>query len=200
MISGPHSIGKTTTAKLLAEELGYTNVHSVAAQVAGNYGYDIDKCEPNDIIRHQERILEAFQYVYEATKEAKVVHDRSPLDFYAYTVMQLRNSKGKHNDFIGTYREQCIKTINENCDLLVIPVVDWNEPYEHKDGRPVWTKEQAKYREEYHKIVKSVASMTSESIREIFVPIEHQYKDRVWYIINTIEALTEKKLNLSKLS
>jgi hypothetical protein len=190
MIAGPHAIGKTTTAKKLAEiypDLFY--VPSFAQRVARDMGYDLNKSpSPREVLAYQERVLMTFQMSYEATFEMSTLYDRSPLDFAVYTCLQLRDcDEHEIQDALNKYIHECIESTKAYCDCLIIPQADLTAEYESKDNRPEFSDEQVSYREDYAALLEEYTSKVSHFTKIIRVPVSEQYDDRIAYIMSQLE-------------
>lgn len=84
---GAHRSGKTSTAKLIAEQLGIEFIDS-SFNVARQFGF-----EPNNFMSLEDRLAMQMQVlthhcetISKATRPA--ITDRTPLDFYAYTLAE----------------------------------------------------------------------------------------------------------------
>jgi hypothetical protein len=183
MISGPHAIGKSHTAKSLAYELGYASIGSTAGFVAEKMHYKFGEALPLEIAEYQGQVAKAFEFVMEATKECDTVFDRSPLDFATYLTMEL----GKTPDFdtvIKSYQEYCVELTKKYCDVLILPMADYSESYDIKAGRPAFNMEQVNYRQSYADLLEYfVEQLPKDNIKVITVPIDKQYGQRVNYLL-----------------
>lgn len=190
MISGPHAIGKTTTAEELANKLGYLFIGSVASIVAKKLKFDIDKnFNPIDISKYQYEILNGLQFVYDATKYVDTIADRSPLDSAVYLTLALEGETDFYN-VVGEYRQTCLDMINQTCNVLILPEADLEGSYEEKFGRPKFTEHQKEYRKRYQQELDSLVKQISPDIRVIRVPIEKQFSDRTSFILNELERVS----------
>lgn len=187
MISGPHAIGKSTTAENLAAKLeGYTYSPSMAGKIANELKYDLnDGPTPEQVLAYQKVLLESYKTHYALTREVKNVYDRSPLDFAAYTVMEIAINR-EYDEEVTKYLENCIKATDKYCDYLIIPFADLKGPYEDKDKRPKFTEKQIEYRSNYMEVVFSLIKFLKNT-KVIFVPIDKQFDERVEYIYNKLE-------------
>lgn len=190
MIAGTHAIGKSTTAKKLAEK--YPNlffIPSFAGRVAKDMGYDLNKSpSPKEILAYQRKLLVTFQMSYEATFEMDTLYDRSPLDFAVYTCLALRDVPGLEaelEDYIG----ECIQTTKAYCTHLIIPEADLTAKYESKDNRPDFSEEQVTYREDYMALLFEYAKEVQHFATIIQVPADKQYQDRVDYVAAILEEI-----------
>lgn len=194
MISGPHAIGKSTTAKKVAEKFDFLFVNSFAGKIAKEMGYDLNSKErsPDDILKYQWAVLKAFQMHFEATTETDTIYDRSPLDFAVYTVMELQkyDTFGTHTRKVAEYVKECVKTTDGYCDILFIPEADLEAAYEDKGNRPTFSEEQVAYRKQYQRILKLFAG-DLKIAKAIVVPEDKQYDERVAFISEVMEKLSD---------
>lgn len=190
MITGPHAIGKTTTAtKLYEKHPDYMFLPSVAGKIAKDMDYDLnDNPTPQETLAYQKRLLTAFQMQYETTLELDTVFDRSPLDLAAYLYLQLKNVI-ELQDEVQKYIQQCILTTMGYCHYLIIPEADLEEPYETKGNRPAYSEEQVLYRKEYIELVKKWAEDTKHLCKVIHVPVDKQYDERIKFIEENAELV-----------
>jgi hypothetical protein len=191
MISGPHAIGKSTTAEKLATKHDFLFVSSFAGKIAKDMGYDLNNNpNPKEILAYQWKLLRAFQMHFEATAETDTVYDRSPLDFAVYTIMefQKRDGYGTYVKEVAEYVKECFKTTDGYCSLLVIPEADLDAAYEDKGNRPTFSEEQVQYRKNYERILKLYAG-DLELADILIVPADKQYDERVQFISEAIEKL-----------
>lgn len=183
MLSGPHAIGKSETARKLSANLNYVFVTSIAGFLAKKESYDINNACAYDIISYQNELFSTFEAIHEAMKENRCVFDRSPLDFAVYNIIQLEKLTQNYKGLMKSYAEECIKLTVQTCDLLIIPEADLEEEYEHKDGRPACDEGFVKYRERYVELLNQLVAATEEcGVKVIRVPAEHQYEERLEYI------------------
>lgn len=180
MFAGPHGIGKTTTAKQIAEHTDYMLVTSVANKVAKSMRFDLNaKFNPMDAAKYQYEVLKVLGFIYEATEYGDTVFDRSPLDSAVYLTMALRDNP-EYTDLIHEYTDSCVALTNKYCHVLVIPEADLTQPYEDKDNRPRFDEKQAEYRQDYMDLLDHLAEkVTCQVIR---VPVDKQYKKRFNFI------------------
>jgi deoxyadenosine/deoxycytidine kinase len=189
MISGPHAIGKSQTAKEISDRIGYLFVTSVAGLVAQKLEYRFDeKPSTYQVIRFQKELTKITEFIYAATILADTIHDRSPLDFAAYLTLKLSHTTMLDN-VISTYQDFCIELTNEFCDVLVIPQADLEEPYEDKLGRPKFTKEQIDFRKNYSEELERLISRLDTKVAIIRVPEDKQYDKRVAHILHDLARM-----------
>lgn len=189
MISGPHAIGKTTTAEKVAERYpSMLYMPSIAGRIAKEMGYDLNaNPAAKDTLNYQWTLLEAVTTQYEATQEINTIYDRSPLDGAAYARLQLRDCK---DDIIleelKRYMTQCALTTMAYCDLLIMPQADLTLPYNDKGNRPSFSEAQVKYRQTYAEMIKGYAE-GCQLVKKLYVPVDKQYDDRIDYIWDWLE-------------
>lgn len=187
MVTGPHAIGKTTTAKEIADLTGRLFIGSIAALVAKRLNFDFDtNTSPVDRAKYQFEILKGSEFIYEATALVPTIHDRSPLDFAAYLALSLIDHS-QYDNIVKEYVHMCVQYTNDYCDVLVIPETDLTEPYEDKDGRPRFTDEQITYRERYAKVLNIMVDRLSSTVKVIRVPKDKQFGDRTKFILDQLK-------------
>lgn len=190
MITGPHAIGKTTTAESLAKlHPKLLFIPSFAGGIAKEMNYDLNK-NPSiaETLAYQNRVLTAFEMSYDITLDENTIYDRSPLDFAAYTVLQLVRKANKEELIeLHNYIERCITATMGFCDYLVIPEADLTVPYENKGNRPEFSEEQIEYRKKYSNLINMYANRVKDYPTIIRVPVGYQYEDRVKFIEDAIE-------------
>lgn len=188
MISGPHAIGKTTTAKAIAEKTDSLLVGSIAGFVAQRLKYKIDNNPANiDTAKYQQEVLNGFELVCEATYGNNRVFDRSPLDFTVYLALALRGDLSLHNSIMHHYSRRCIELTNRHCDVLILPQADLNETYESKPGRPAFTEKQKQFRKDYSEMLNLYRLSIDSRVKVFNVPVDKQYEKRVKYIMKGLD-------------
>lgn len=182
MFTGPHGIGKTTTAQQLAKDLGYMFYPSFAGKLAKEMGYDLNESpDAQATYDYQVKLLDQFTVTYQALSFTNVVFDRSPIDFATYMTMQLKG-KPQLTPVLRQYQEACFEITNNHCDVLVIPKSDLKEPYDPKGNRPNYDPA-GKERYEYTDYVNTFSLyLEPDKVDIIVVPIEYQFQDRIDYI------------------
>lgn len=184
MFSGPHGIGKSVTAKKVAEATKTMFVTSVAGVVAKHMNFDLNKpYDPMDAARYQYEVLRVLRYIYEATEHGDTVFDRSPLDSAVYLTMAFREDP-EYDDIVKEYTEKCITLTNEHCHVLVIPEADLTQEYEDKHNRPTYSSAQASYRQDYADLLDYYAEQVKCQV--IRVPVDKQYENRFNYIMKEL--------------
>jgi hypothetical protein len=195
MITGPHAIGKTTTAKALVKKFpSLTFVPSLATVVANELNYDLNKKPSHEeIMNYQERLLQAYKFHFELTGKTNSIYDRSPLDLMAYAGLGLGDDCSEEMlERVGQYSAKCADLMMQHCDCLIIPECDLSEKYDSKEKRPEWEPAQAKLREQYVHIVEHCADSLRHRIRVIKVPSQYQYEDRVEYLARELLTVRER--------
>lgn len=187
MLSGPHGIGKTETAKKVCSQLTDAMfMPSIAGLVAKQLNYDLNKKPTlNEVIAYQETMLDSVLFMYEATELVDTVYDRSPLDLATYLTMKLRDYP-EYDKTLLSYVERAVELTKKHCDILVLPQADLSLPYDDKGNRPSFGDDQLLYRSDYRDILDALADEVSPMINVIDVPMEYQYEDRVQYIMDRI--------------
>lgn len=191
MFAGPHCIGKSTTAEQLAARFPeFLYIPSFVSRLAKDNGYDLNSNPtPTDVLGFQKKVLKAFSMHYQITDEVPTIYDRSPLDFAAYTMLEL-----DHTELYASaikYKYGCIERTNSCCDILIIPQADLDLAYEDKYNRPSFSEDQKRYRKQFAQNINEYARHLVPNIEVIRVPKEYQFEDRIDYIC---EKLREKKL------
>lgn len=182
MFAGPHSIGKSTTAEQLAERYpAFLYIPSFVSRLAKDIDYDLNSNPlPYDVLSFQKRVLKSFTLHYQITDEVPTIYDRSPLDFAAYTYLELCNTDLYCSAI--KYKNGCIERTNACCDVLIIPEADLNEAYEDKYNRPKFSEEQKRYRHHFANCIDEYSRRLLNHIDVIRVPKQYQFEDRVDYI------------------
>jgi nicotinamide riboside kinase len=187
MISGPHAIGKSTTARALASSLEAMFMASIAGPVAQKMKYEIDKNpQPVQVIEYQYEVLKCVEFMYDATALVDTVFDRSPLDSAAYLHLALRDDPA-FDKVTDEYINLCVQLTNEHCDYLVLPYADLSTPYDDKLGRPTYTPEQMNFRYDYSRVLERLVSRLDPTVNVIIVPDDKQYERRTKYILDVLK-------------
>lgn len=194
MFTGPHAIGKTTTAKKLAEKLGGNHlfIPSFVGAVATKCGFDLNKPHTvNQLFSFQNRVFDTYEMSYEATSQVATVYDRSPVDFIAYMTLALRD-KPEYATALKAYVDRCLDLTNKYCTMLVIPRADVSETYEAKHNRPDFTEEQVRVRSDYYDIIDYYLDRVHKKIHVVDIPVEYQFDKRLNFILEYINEWFRK--------
>lgn len=185
MFTGPHAIGKSSTAKKLADiNSFFIYVPSVAGLVAKYLGYDLnDKPSLQQTFDYQVALLDALVDQYKGNDEDDVtyIYDRSPIDLMVYMTMAFAGKEDMDNSLFCYFKE-CYNTLIKYCTLLVLPQADLSEPYENKPNRPIASNpiyDRVKYSEMVDAVLKVPLLKDLNVIR---IPKEFQYDTRVNFL------------------
>lgn len=193
MFAGPHATGKSTTVETLVEgELrDYTFVKSAASDLSLTLGYNIGETTALQLGKYQDAVMNKALIEYQNSKDIKAIYDRSPLDFICYTKLALEDLDiiPASNPFFNRYEMLCLAMINRYCDVLILCETNLEEEYEVKQGRPAPSLEQSEFRKRYRDELNSLLGKLSPTVKVIRVPLDKQYEDRVWYILDELEEV-----------
>lgn len=188
MITGPHGIGKTETAKELAFQLGYQFAPSVASRVAKKLRFSINNDNTlKEVLDYQYDVLEAAKEEYFKNKKKKVVYDRSPLDFLTYTALSYKKfpkeEREDYEDNLLHYSMECIMLLSNYKPVLIYPEADLKEDYPDKYNRPKVG--EGFERSEYADLLLNKFSVID--TKKIVVPVKYQYEERVKFIMKELK-------------
>ena len=189
MISGPHAIGKTTTAKALVKAFPtLTFIPSLATTVANELDFDLNKNpSQEEIMNYQERLLASYKFHFELTEKTNSIYDRSPLDLMAYLALGIGDEASPEMlERVGKYGAKCADLMMKHCDCLILPEADLTEKYDSKEKRPECTPEQIKYRSDYTTLINHCAASLESRVKVVKVPAEFQYEERVDYLVKQL--------------
>jgi hypothetical protein len=189
MFTGPHGIGKSTTAKGLYRCLpgDYLFIPSFAGAVAKRYNFDLNKpFNMEALLDYQWMVLETFKMSYEITAAMNTIYDRSPIDFAVYATLALEG-KPTYAAHLNQYWNACKAATLDYCDILIIPEADLTAGYENKGNRPEFNEAQIEVRKHYTKLVDDMVPLVEEKVRIVRIPIEHQNQDRVTFLLKELK-------------
>lgn len=131
---GAHRVGKTTLAKRVADELGYTFIDGSCTGVFEKLGL-----AANQPLNFKERLsvqIEIFdRYLDNVSGATNFVTDRTPFDYFGYTMAELNtmavSGENAHivEQAVETYFGACGIALNKTIDLMFlvspgIPIVN----------------------------------------------------------------------------
>lgn len=134
-LTGSHRTGKTTLAKVFAEQMNIPFVQTSASQVFKDMGFDPAVDYPfHTRMDVQERILSIFAVDY-AKHEGVFITDRTPIDMMAYTVADVRQKTLAPDEELrlAKYCKACVELTNKTFSVLV--VVQPGIPVVPEDGK-----------------------------------------------------------------
>lgn len=192
MFTGPHGIGKTVTAKKFAINNGLNFFPSIASEVAKRLKYDMNASPGvHEIAAYQGELLIQLRNQYQMISTLPFtggVFDRSPFDLAAYTGLQLEEEKSLEA-WTESFLIDCMKLTRDQCDLLILPQADLDAPYDDKDKRPKFSREQIEFRKQYYEVVETLTNVTKDMVPCIIVPEKYQFDFRLAYIQAEVEKL-----------
>lgn len=124
-LCGAHGTGKTTLAKAYADQIGVPFVEGRVSAVFKAMGLDSGdawgKLSMTQRLDVQERVLAEHVSLYREYGESAFITDRTPIDFLAYTLANLRQDEltPELEARIERYTERCLDEVNANFTLLV---------------------------------------------------------------------------------
>ena len=128
-ITGPSGVGKTTLAKFISEEYGIEFVSASARDVWPRFGFQnhaeaLSKClrDPNLGLQYQEHILINRHKALSA--RPVFVTDRSPIDNYAYFLLQQGYNSELHNKYM---KDLCLKDYDMVDTIIYITLGEQDE-------------------------------------------------------------------------
>lgn len=148
-LSGPHRTGKSTLAKLFAEENGFTFVQSNASQIFRDMGFSVDQNLTFDQrMTLQERIFDDHIDAIKAANNPWIT-DRSTLDFAVYLMAEWgKFAIGEDDNRLLAYVEKCINVASWTYPIMVM--IDPGIPYVEEEGKPRPSKS---FQEMYHRLL-----------------------------------------------
>ena len=183
-LSGPHAIGKTTTALALCERLESASfVPSCASQIAKDMGFDLNK--PFNDIELMDYQYQVFNGYLNAPipKSVYEVYDRTPLDFAAYASLGCENNKS--SSYLE-FEALCVQCAQSDFDYIFIPMADLSVPFEDKHNRPKFSNEDVDYRSAFGSVILDLASNLSTKV--VVIPAKYQHYARTDYILDIING------------
>ncbi|MBX4911437.1 AAA family ATPase [Rhizobium bangladeshense] len=123
-VCGTHRSGKTTAAKLLAEQLGIEFLDS-SFDVAKKFGYNpVGRMSLKDRMAMQILVLEDHIEKLNAAPRP-LVTDRTPLDYFAYTLAQFGMTSHEQTDDLTlraahAFAEKCLEMAKTYYDMVFI--------------------------------------------------------------------------------
>jgi len=147
---GAHRTGKTTLAKMLADDFGLRHIESSAGRIAHTHGLSFDKqARFADRLEYQDAVLENMEEdMFEAS--VNYVTDRTPLDAAAYLIADMQATTGtwiEHEEAL-IYLNQALCLTRDYFDMLIL--VPPALPYDDIPGKPPAN---VAYQEHHHLLV-----------------------------------------------
>jgi predicted ATPase len=133
-LTGSHRTGKSTLAKAFAEQNDMAFVDSGTTRIFERLGLKPGPHLPFEKrLEVQRLILEAFTERY-AQQAASFITDRTPIDFAAYMLADVKGRPEEDAIEVMSYVADCIEVANTYFHTLVL--VSPGIPYVEEDGKP----------------------------------------------------------------
>jgi len=177
-LSGAHRTGKSTIAKKLAEDRGWTYVESIAGGLVKEMGLDVSVMTWEDRIRYQTALFNQFKAFYEAQTEPFIA-DRTPLDLATYLLMDLPPvNHPTVMEYVNKYVQGCLRMTQQY--HVIVGLVQPGIPYVEEPDKPVFDSAR---QEKFNFICRGLISDDRMSIDRFVVPRDiTDFEERVDYI------------------
>lgn len=122
-LAGAHRTGKTSLAKAYAEKHGLTFLQTSVSAIFKDMGYDpAVTYDFSTRLTIQEEILKRLDKVFADQVGERVVADRTPLDFLAYTMAEAIGEVVSDEDQarFAKYTADCFECLNKRFSMLLI--------------------------------------------------------------------------------
>ncbi|AGC36126.1 thymidylate kinase [Rhizobium phage RHEph10] len=190
--TGTHRSGKTTTAKLLAEQLGIEFLDS-SFDVAKKFGFNpVGEMSLTDRMAMQILVLEDHIEKLKAAPRP-LITDRCPLDYFAYTLAQFGMTSHKQTDektilAAHAFAEKCLEETKTYYDMVFI--MDPLKVYEVDLTKATPTANPA-FQLHIHALIHGAVSQIHQEVNYAMVPFM-PVQDRVDFIAqNIVERMND---------
>ena len=130
---GSHRTGKTTLARLIAEQTGMEFVQTTTSEVFAQNGlHPSEPMEFSTRIWIQHKVVEAAEKVWQDAS-GPFISDRTPIDMMAYTLADIQGKTELDFTALEEYLDHCFAVTNRFFPELV--VVQPAIPLVHEEGK-----------------------------------------------------------------
>ncbi|QIG75691.1 P-loop NTPase domain-containing protein [Rhizobium phage RHph_Y2_17_1] len=191
-VCGTHRSGKTTAAKLLAEQLGIEFLDS-SFDVAKKFGFNpVGEMSLTDRMAMQILVLEDHIEKLKAAPRP-LITDRTPLDYFAYTLAQFGMTSHQQTDektllAAHAFAEKCLEETKTYYDMVFI--MDPLKVYEVDLTKATPTANPA-FQLHIHALIHGAVSQIHQEVNYAMVPFM-PVQDRVDFIAqNIVERMND---------